>query len=63
MNNQSLNDEFPHPYVAIQVKYTEGFSGINMLVIKQSDASIIADLMLGGTGQISEETTLDEKSI
>ncbi|MDH5161202.1 flagellar motor switch phosphatase FliY [Heyndrickxia oleronia] len=60
IEQSSLNDEFPHPYVAIQVKYTEGFSGINMLVIKQSDASIIADLMLGGTGQISEETTLDE---
>ncbi|MCM3237714.1 flagellar motor switch phosphatase FliY [Heyndrickxia oleronia] len=60
IEQSKLNDEFPHPYVAIQVKYTEGFSGINMLVIKQSDASIIADLMLGGTGQISEETTLDE---
>ncbi|SIQ73230.1 flagellar motor switch protein FliN/FliY [Peribacillus simplex] len=44
-------EEFPHPYVAIQVKYTEGFSGINMLVIKQSDAAIIADLMLGGDGE------------
>lgn len=53
-----LKDEFPHPYVSIQVKYTEGFSGINMLVIKQSDASIIADLMLGGNGQASNE--LDE---
>ncbi|WP_285766604.1 flagellar motor switch phosphatase FliY [Peribacillus sp. SI8-4] len=45
-----IASEFPHPYVAIQVQYTEGFSGINMLVIKQSDAAIIADLMLGGDG-------------
>ncbi|HEY4552917.1 MAG TPA: flagellar motor switch phosphatase FliY [Bacillaceae bacterium] len=45
-----LEDEFPHPYVAIQVKYTAGFSGMNILVIKQSDAAIIADLMLGGDG-------------
>ncbi|MGE7877064.1 flagellar motor switch phosphatase FliY [Peribacillus muralis] len=45
-----IAEEFPHPYVAIQVQYTEGFSGINMLVIKQSDAAIIADLMLGGDG-------------
>ena len=44
-------EEFPHPYVAIQVSYTEGFSGINLLVIKQSDAAIIADLMLGGDGR------------
>ncbi|RFU61536.1 flagellar motor switch phosphatase FliY [Peribacillus glennii] len=45
-----LQQEFPHPYVAIQVNYTEGFSGENLLVIQQSDAAIIADLMLGGDG-------------
>jgi flagellar motor switch protein FliN/FliY len=45
-----LSEEFPHPYVAIHVSYTEGFSGSNLLVIKQSDAAIIADLMLGGDG-------------
>jgi len=46
-----LVEEFPHPYVAIQVRYTQGFSGTNLLVIKQSDAAIIADLMLGGDGR------------
>lgn len=50
IEKSKLAVEFPHPYVAIQVEYTEGFSGINMLVIKQSDAAIIADLMLGGDG-------------
>ncbi|MCJ2145629.1 flagellar motor switch phosphatase FliY [Bacillus paralicheniformis] len=45
-----LNDEFPHPYVSIGVSYTEGFSGNNLLVIKQEDAAIIADLMMGGDG-------------
>ncbi|MBU8877841.1 flagellar motor switch phosphatase FliY [Bacillus sp. FJAT-29790] len=48
---RKLPEEFPHPYVAIQVSYTEGFHGTNLLVIKQSDAAIIADLMLGGDGQ------------
>lgn len=47
---RELEEEFPHPYVAIQVSYTEGFSGSNLLVIKQEDAAIIADLMLGGDG-------------
>ncbi|WP_201713798.1 flagellar motor switch phosphatase FliY [Rossellomorea arthrocnemi] len=51
INKNYLEEEFPHPYVAIQVQYTEGFSGVNLLVIKQSDASIIADLMLGGDGK------------
>ena len=50
IDRNKLEDEFPHPYVAIQVKYTTGLIGMNLLVIKQSDAAIIADLMLGGDG-------------
>ena len=50
INRNKLEEEFPHPYVAIQVEYTIGLSGMNLLVIKQSDAAIIADLMLGGDG-------------
>jgi flagellar motor switch protein FliN len=51
VHRQTLVDEFPLPYVAIQVSYTDGFLGTNLLVIKQSDAAIIADLMLGGDGK------------
>ncbi|MBK3494380.1 flagellar motor switch phosphatase FliY [Viridibacillus sp. YIM B01967] len=50
INRDNLEEEFPHPYVAIQVEYTTGLMGMNLLVIKQSDAAIIADLMLGGDG-------------
>ncbi|WP_342472848.1 flagellar motor switch phosphatase FliY [Metasolibacillus sp. FSL H7-0170] len=50
INRNRLDEEFPHPYVAIQVEYTIGLKGVNLLVIKQSDAAIIADLMLGGDG-------------
>ncbi len=50
INRKRLEEEFPHPYVAVQVEYTIGLSGMNLLVIKQSDAAIIADLMLGGDG-------------
>ena len=50
INRNKLEEEFPHPYVAIQVEYTVGLIGMNLLVIKQSDAAIIADLMLGGDG-------------
>lgn len=47
---KNLEKEFPIPYVAVEVKFTEGFTGTNLLVIKQEDAAIIADLMLGGDG-------------
>lgn len=45
-----LDKEFPQPHVAISVEYTEGFEGMNLLVIRTKDASIIADLMMGGDG-------------
>lgn len=51
INKSQLADEFPKPYVAIAVDYTTGFTGSNVLVINQYDASVIADLMLGGTGR------------
>ena len=50
INRSKLVEEFPHPYVAVQVQYTAGLIGMNLLVIKQSDAAVIADLMLGGDG-------------
>jgi flagellar motor switch protein FliN/FliY len=59
VQRKKLSDEFPHPYVAIEVNYTEGFIGSNLLVIKQSDAAIIADLMMGGNGEITD-SALDE---
>lgn len=51
VDRSMLETEFVHPYVAVEVEYTEGLNGTNLLVIKQSDAAIIADLMLGGDGQ------------
>lgn len=50
IRRQNIEQDFVQPYVAVSVEYTEGLSGANVLVIKQSDAAIIADLMLGGDG-------------
>jgi flagellar motor switch protein FliN len=36
--------------VAVHVDYTEGIRGKNMLMIKENDAKIIANLMMGGNG-------------
>lgn len=46
-------NEFPKPHVAVHVRYVDGFEGINSLVIKSHDAQVIADLMLGGEGNVS----------
>lgn len=42
--------EYPLPYVVVNVRYTSGFVGENLFVIKQSDAAVIVDLMMGGDG-------------
>ncbi|MFP7494074.1 flagellar motor switch phosphatase FliY [Terribacillus saccharophilus] len=55
VKKSDLYDQFPQPNVAIEVSYTEGFAGANLFVIKQRDAAIIADLMLGGDGNAPAE--------
>ncbi|MCA0754044.1 flagellar motor switch phosphatase FliY [Paenibacillus sp. N4] len=55
VRKEELADIFPKPHVAVSVQYVDGFQGINSLVIKTKDAQIIADLMLGGDGEITLE--------
>lgn len=60
IRRDNLESEFPKPHVAVHVQYVEGFQGINSLVIKTRDARIIADLMLGGSGEVSDDEELTE---
>lgn len=56
IKNEELTNEFNFEPVSIQVDYTKGFTGRNILVIKATDAAIIADIMLGGDGQNPDES-------
>src|SRR5699024_5994169 len=51
IHKKELDEEFPVPYVGVEVRYTEGFTGSNLFVLESKDAAIIADLMLGGNGE------------
>jgi len=62
INVSDLEGEFPTPHVAVHVEYTDGFKGINLLVIRMEDAAVIADLMMGGDGH-PENTELTELHI
>ena len=46
--------EYEKPCVFIQIKYTEGLDGTNILVLKERDVKIITDLMMGGDGTNDE---------
>lgn len=45
-----LQTDYPLPFVVVDVKYTEGLKGTNLLVIRNEDAAVVADLMMGGDG-------------
>ncbi len=46
----SLLEEYEKPCVFIQIRYTKGLDGSNILVLKEQDVKIITDLMMGGDG-------------
>lgn len=43
-------DAYERPCVFIQIAYTVGLDGTNLLVLKDNDVKIITDLMMGGDG-------------
>lgn len=49
---------FVVPHMSIFVRFIEGLSGYNLLIMRLADAAVLADLMMGGDGtSISEELT------
>ena len=42
--------DYEKPCVFIQIKYTVGLDGSNILVLKEHDVKVITDLMMGGDG-------------
>jgi flagellar motor switch protein FliN/FliY len=56
---RELKENHPSPYVLLEVDYKEGLIGSNVLILKVSDASVIASLFIGGNGAEAKEV-LDE---
>ncbi len=51
----TIQNQYPMPYLVVEVGYVVGINGNNILAIQASDASIIADLMMGGDGLNPQE--------
>ncbi|MCL2084218.1 MAG: flagellar motor switch phosphatase FliY, partial [Oscillospiraceae bacterium] len=45
-----ISAEYPLPFVAVEVEYTKGLKGTNILFLRDHDVKIITDLMMGGDG-------------
>lgn len=46
----TMIEDYERPCVFIQIKYTAGLDGHNILILKEHDVKIITDLMMGGDG-------------
>lgn len=47
---EEVTANYEKPCVFIQIKYTVGLNGTNILVLKEHDVKVITDLMMGGDG-------------
>ena len=47
-------EDYERPCVFIQIKYTAGLDGHNILILKEHDVKVITDLMMGGDGTNTE---------
>ncbi len=54
-----IQEKYPMPYLIVEVGYTIGIDGNNVLAIQAQDAAIIADLMMGGDGT-NPDTEINE---
>lgn len=47
---EEIQNQYPLPYLVIEVGYTQGINGTNLLAVRENDSLIIADLMMGNDG-------------
>ncbi len=57
---EDLLREYAAPYIAVEVQYTEGVLGNNLLLLREYDAAVITDLMMGGDGKVEMPIELSE---
>lgn len=53
---KEIKDTFQTPNVVLDVEYTSGIIGRNILIMKTEDAAVIANLMMGGDGNVKTST-------
>ncbi|MBE6052842.1 MAG: flagellar motor switch phosphatase FliY [Clostridium sartagoforme] len=50
---KEIKDNFNYPNIILDVEYVSGITGRNILIMQTNDAAVIANLMMGGDGQVS----------
>ena len=52
---RGIKEGFRYPNIILDVKYVSGITGRNILIMQTKDAAVIANLMMGGDGQVSSD--------
>lgn len=50
---RGIKEGFRYPNIILDVKYVSGITGRNILIMQTKDAAVIANLMMGGDGQVT----------
>ena len=53
-NWDTVIEDYQKPCVFIQIRYTAGLDGSNIMILKEQDVKVITDLMMGGDGSNTE---------
>lgn len=53
---KKMRESFEIPNIAVEIKYVTGIAGKNIFCMKVTDAAVIANLMMGGNGEIYAQT-------
>lgn len=56
---QEISEASPMPFIVVEVGYTEGLQGRNLLVMRTTDGAVIADLMMGRDG-LNPQAAIDD---
>lgn len=59
---REIKESFKYPNIILDVEYTSGIMGRNILIMQTKDAAVIANLMMGGDGNVNS-TELSELEI
>ncbi|MBM7854567.1 flagellar motor switch protein FliN/FliY [Desulfohalotomaculum tongense] len=59
-NQDEVFKSFLTPYLIIEVRFKKGLNGFNVLVISEQEVAAIADIMMGGTGDVKSPVKIGE---
>ncbi|VYU42112.1 flagellar motor switch phosphatase FliY [Clostridium tertium] len=59
---KDIKEAFEYPNIILDVQYVSGITGRNILIMQTNDAAVIANLMMGGDGNVSN-TELSELEV